>query len=271
MNRIKSLLVCGLLCFSLNGQEPGYFGKRSFLEIDGQAQLPAFLYLLNNEKGYVLKDGTLQKSLNLKDVGFRASFGRYWTENMAIAFEYNQRFYQVNPLRGGELNRQFEDGSGVFREEYIRPEVAFLQVSERMLMPKLIFASMDGRVPGGLTHEVGVGYSFSGISNSQATASGTVDSLYSGEQISSMLIDPSVEELKGLTFMYGLRMNYPLTRNMLFHVGLRYSYSILFDKKDFRKTEQTEYWLSGRELWSRINQKRQMGIINFGLGFTISF
>lgn len=265
------MLLCGLICFSVCGQEPGYFGKRNFLEIDGQAQLPVFLYLLNNENGYLLKDSELHKTLNLKDIGFRASFGRYWTENMAIAFEYNQRFYQVNPLRGGELNRQYEDGSGVFREEYIRPQVAFLQVNERLLMPKLIFSSMDGRVPGGLTHEIGVGYSIIGLSNSEPTATGTADSLYSGEQISKMLVDPSLGELKGMSFMYGLRMNYPLTRNFLFHIGLRYSYNLLFDKRDFRKTEQTEYWLSGREIWSRINQKRQMGIINLGLGFTLAF
>lgn len=270
MNRIKCWIVFSLLGLSLNAQEPGYFGKRSFLEVDGQAQLPVVLYLLNNEKGYVVKDGAFQKSLNLKDVGFRASFGRYWTENMAIAFEFNQRFYQVNPLRGGELNRQFED-AGVIKEEYIRPEVEFLQISERMLMPKLIFSPMDGRVPGGLTHEIGVGYSIIGIMNRSAAAGYTPDSLYTGEEISSLLTDPSIGEFKGLTFMYGLRMNYPLTRSILFHAGMRYSYAWLLDKKDIRKTEQTAYWLSGRELWSRINQKRQLGIINFGCGFTICF
>lgn len=271
MQHIKSLFISALVCFSLNAQEPGYFGKRSFLEIDGQAQLPLFFYLMNNEKGYVFKDASFQESYNLKDVGFRASIGRYWTENLGVAFEYNQRFYQVNPLRGGELNRQFINGSGTTVEEYIRPEVEYLQVSERILMPKWLFSSLDGRIPGGLTHQMGFGYSIISITNRQALSGASPDSLYSGEQISSMLLDPEVEELKGLTFMYGIRMNYPLTRSILFHVGMRYSYASLFDKKKFRKTEATEYWLSGRELWSRINQRRQLGIINFGCGFTFCF
>jgi hypothetical protein len=271
--KIKILLtVCfGLVMTISQAQETGYFGKKTFLDLSVQGQLPLIYSLVTREKGYVTKNDELQKSYNLKDFGFRGSLGMMLSENVGVAFEYNHHLYQVNPLRGGELNRQFIDSTGALATQYIQPQVEFLQIQERTFMPKFVFSSFNGRIPAGLTHEIGVGYCMIGIDNREAKASNGADSVFTGEIISKNLIDPEVDEYKGMVFMYGLRMNYPLNKSMLFHIGVRYSYSWLFDKKDFRKTEQTTAWLSGRELWSRINQHRQLGIINLGAGLTICF
>lgn len=271
--KIKILLTAcfGCILSVVQAQETGYFGKKTFLEISGQAQLPVVYSLINRDKGYVSKGDELHKSYNLKDFGFRGSLGMMFSENAGVAFEYNHHFYQINPLRGGELNRQYIDSTGALTAEYIQPQVAFLEIQERTFMPKIVFSSFDGRIPAGLTHELGVGYSMIGITNREAEASNGADSVLTGQSISKNLIDADVDEYKGMVFMYGLRMNYPINKSMLFHIGIRYSYSWLFDKKDFRKTEQTEAWLSGRELWSRINQRRQLGIINLGAGLTFCF
>ncbi len=272
--RIKMLLtVCfGCLLMPAQAQEAGYFGKNTFLDLSIQGQLPVIYTMVNPEKGYVMKSGELQKSYNIKDFGFRGSLGYMFSENAGIAFEYNHHFYQVNPLRGGELNRQYVDSiSGQFITEYIQPQVEFLQIQERTFLPKIVFSSFQGRIPAGLTNEWGIGYCMIGIDNREASASNGTDTVYTGEAISENLVDTDIDEYKGMVFMYGLRMNYPLNKSMLFHIGIRYSYSWLFDKKDFRKTEQTEAWLSGRELWSRINQRRQLGIISLGAGLTICF
>ncbi|ASS47659.1 MAG: hypothetical protein A3D31_17695 [Candidatus Fluviicola riflensis] len=272
--KIKILLTaCFVSLLSVvQAQEAGYFGKKTFVDLSVQGQLPIIYSLVNRDKGYVMKSGKLQKSYNLKDFGFRGSLGYMFSENAGLAFEYNHHLYQVNPLRGGELNRQYVDSAtGALTTEYIQPQVAFLDIQERTFMLKSVFSSFNGRVPAGLTHEWGVGYCMIGIDNREAAASNGTDSVLTGESISKNLIDADVDEYKGMVFMYGLRMNYPLNKSMLFHIGVRYSYSWLFDKKDFRKTEQTEAWLSGRELWSRINQRRQLGIINLGAGLTICF
>jgi hypothetical protein len=253
----------------LNAQESGYFGKKTMIDFGAQGQLPIFLNTFHNEKGYVYKNGSLQKSYNLKDFSFRASIGTIVSENTAVAFEYSHHFYQVNPLRGGELNRQYIDSTGSLATQYIRPQVAFLEIQERVLMPKIVFSTNEGRIPGGLTHELGLGYCLISVKNRQPQTSFETSGTLTAAAISENMFDPEVEELKGFTAMYGLRMNFPITRNFLINVGVRYNYSWMLNKKGMRKTEQTEAWLSGRELWSRLNQRRQLGIITFGIGGTI--
>jgi len=267
--RSKSILfvLLSLISGRLFAQQPGYFGKKTMIDFGVQGQLPIFLNTFNNEKGYTYTGGELQKSFNLKDFSFRASIGTILSEETAIALEYVHHFYQVNPLRGGELNRQYTDSNGQFVEQYIRPEVAFLEIQERVIMPKIIFSSNQGLLPGGLTHEIGLGYCLIDVKNRQPQVGymGTPDAA----SISQNLLDPDVDELKGLTAMYGLRMNFPVTRNFLINIGVRYNYSWMLNKKGYRKMEQTEAWVSGRELWSRLNQRRQWGIITFGIGGTI--
>lgn len=269
--RINYLLSLVLFCLAGTAvaQESGFYGKKTFIELGVQGQLPLVYNAVTQEKGYVFKNGTLQRSYNLKDFSFRGSIGAILSENMAIAVEYTQHFYQINALRGGELNRQYTDSNGAFVAQYIRPEVAFLDVQERTIMPKIIFSSNSGRVPAGLTNEIGIGYCLMSVKNRQPEVSSTGS--FDAATLRKQLLDPKVDELKGMTFMYGLRMNFPITRSFLLNVGVRYNYSILFDKKGYRKMEQTDAWLSGRELWSRLNQRRQLGIITFGVGGVICF
>lgn len=263
------LLLPVVLSSFAQAQEPGFFGKETLIEFGAQGQLPVFQNLVTNEKGYVYRSGTLHKSYNLKDFSFRGSIGMIVSENAAVALEYGHHFYQVNPLRGGELNRQYTDTSGALVAQYIRPEVAFLDIQERVIMPKVIYSSFQGRVPGGLTQEIGVGYCMIAIADREPQTAYDGGSTLDAETIRKQLIDPEVDELKGMTFMYGLRMNYPITRSFLINIGVRYNYSWLFNKRGYRKMEQTEAWLSGREIWSRVNQRRQLGIITFGIGGTI--
>lgn len=271
MHRIKYLLPIVLACLAgtIRAQEAGYFGKKTLIELGAQGQLPLVFNAVTQEKGYVFKNGTLQESYNLKDFSFRGSIGAVLSENVAIALEYNQHFYRINALRGGELNRQYTDSNGAFVTQYIRPEVAFLDVQERTIMPKILFSAGSGRVPAGLTNEIGIGYCMISIKNREPEVGPSATGSFDAAAVRKQLVDPQVDELKGMTFMYGLRMNFPITRSFLLNVGIRYNYSVLFDKRGYRKMEQTDSWVSGRELWSRLNQRRQLGIITFGVGGVI--
>ena len=272
MRRIKYLFLLVAVCLSGKAlaQEKGFYGKKTFIEFGVQGQLPVFQNIVA-EKGYVEKNGELHKSYNLIDYGFKASLGAILTENFGVALEYNHRLYQVNPLRGEELNRQYVDSSGTFRTEYISPQVAFLNIQERMILPKILFSTNFGRIPAGLTHELGIGYSLIGLTKAPYSVAYTETNGVTAESISQNLVDPEFEEVRGLTYMYGIRMNYPVTKGFLLNIGFRYSYSTLFNKKGFRGRELSEAWLSGREMWSRINEHRQFGIINFSVGGTLCF
>ena len=266
---IKFLFVLlPVLYGSALAQEPGFFGKRTFIELGAHGQLPIVHNLVTGEKGYVEKGGTLHKSYNLKDFSFKAALGYVWTENMAVALEYDHHLYQVNPLRSGELNRQYIDSTGSLVAEYIRPEVEFLDIEERIIMPKFVFTYGDGKVPAGFTHELGVGYCMIGIKNREPAVAYSGEG-HTAEEISKQLVDPQVEELKGFRLMYGLRMNFPVTRSFLLNVGVRYNYSWMLNKKGYRGMVQSEYWLSGREVWSRLQQRRVWGIMTFGVGGVI--
>lgn len=269
--KIKYLLLVlpAVLSTIVQAQEAGYFGKKTLIEFGAQGQLPVFQNLVTGEKGYVYKSGELHKSYNLKDFSFRGSIGTIVSENAAVAVEYAHHFYQVNPLRGGELNRQYIDTGGALVAQYIRPEMAFLEIQERVIMPKVIYSSFEGRVPAGLTQEIGLGYCMIAIINREPETAFETAGTFDAETVRKQLIDPEVDELKGMTFQYGLRMNFPVTRSFLINIGVRYNYSWLFNKKGYRKMEQTEAWLSGREIWSRLNQRRQLGIVTFGIGGTI--
>ena len=71
--------------------------------------------------------------------------------------------------------------------------------------------------------------------------------------------------------MYGLKMYYPLTKSLLFSVGFRYQYNTLMNQKSYDKMEQTTAWLSGKEIWSRLNQRRLWGFFNAGVGLVYCF
>lgn len=255
----------------LVAQEPGYYGRKTYVEVQGAGALPLFQNFLAQEKGFVLKDGTLHKSYNLIDLQFRASICRITSEYAGYGLEFQQRYYAFNPLYLGSINRQFRDSGNNLISQEIPLSVEHIKVVERVIMPKIILATEGNRLPGGFFHEIGIGYTMTYIQNREPALE--IDSAlgYNPSDLSSNFIDDRVSEMKGLRIQYGLRMNYPISRQLLFSLGVRYNYSFLFDKKDYRKMEETEYWLSGREIWSRLNQRRQWGIMELGAGLTFCF
>lgn len=268
----KTLLFCLLLLVShAKAQEAGYYGRKIFFEIDGQGQIPLLQNLFGESKGYVVKNGALHSSYNLLDVSYRGSLNVAITERVGFGLEFSQRFYNVNLQSVDELTRNFKDTSGTIITEYLGAKVAYLPVRETVFMPRLLVSLNDSRVPCGFSSEIGVGYSLIQLPNRNPGVELT-DPQTSGElpQVKEKLLDSKAEEFRGMVFMYGFRMNYPITKRMLFHVGFRYQYAFQFGKKKFRRMDESEYWFSGREIWSKVNTRRQLGIMSFGTGLTFT-
>jgi hypothetical protein len=265
---ISLMLIIPVMLFA---QEAGYYGRKTFLEIQGAGALPVFQNVFAQDKGYVFKDGTLHKSFNLIDLQFRAAISRITSENTGYGLEYQQRFYAFNPLYLGVVNRKFRDSNNNLINQEIPLNAEHIYVVERVIMPKIIFTTDGNRLPGGFFHEFGIGYTMTTIQNREPILEVDTTSGFKASEISSEFIDARVDELNGLRFQYGFRMNYPISRQLLFSLGVRYNYAILFRKKDYRNMEETEYWLSGREIWSRLNQRRQWGIMELGAGLVFCF
>lgn len=272
MNIKGILLGCLLGCsFISEAQEVGYYGRRIFLELDGQGQIPLLQNVFGERKGYVSKNGTLNSSYNLLDLGYRASLNVAITEPVGFGIEFSQRFYQVNLQSIDEITRNFTDTSGTMITEYQPAKVAYLPIRETVFMPKLLVALNDSRVPCGFASEIGIGYSLVQFPhrdlNIELLNSTDADQ---AAQVKEKLLDSRAEEFRGLVFMYGFRMNYPISKRVLFHIGFRYQYAFQFSKKKFRRMDESEYWFSGREIWSKVNLRRQLGIFSFGTGLTFT-
>jgi hypothetical protein len=266
------ILVCLLLfaAFS-NAQETGYYGRRIFLEFDGQGQLPLLQNIFGENKGYASKNGSLKSSYNLLDVAYRASLNMAITESVGFGLEFSQRFYQVNLQPIKELTRSYKDTAGNLVTEYLPARVAYLPIRESIFMPKVLISLNDSRVPCGFASEIGIGYSLIQFPERDLEVE-LIDGQapYPVSQVKERLLDSEAEEFRGLVFMYGFRMNYPISKRVLFHIGFRYQYAFQFNKKKFRRMDESEYWFSGREIWSKVNLRRQLGIFSFGTGLTFT-
>jgi len=269
----KLLILCLLLNARVsNAQEPGYYGRRIFLELDGQGQFPLLQNIFGERKGYVSKNGTLNRSYNLLDMAYRASLNVAITESVGFGVEFSQRFYQVNLQSVDEITRSFKDSAGTLVAQYASAQVAYLPIRETVFMPKVLISLNDSRVPCGFASEIGIGYSLIQFPDRDLHVEllGTNDPAQT-MAVKEKFMDPNAEEFRGLNFMYGFRMNYPLTKRILFHVGFRYQYAFQFGKKKYRRMEESEYWFSGREIWSKVNLRRQLGIFSLGTGLTFTF
>lgn len=268
----KLLLCCMLMCASFSrAQEVGYYGHRIFLELDGQGQIPLLQNIFGERKGYVSKNGTLNSSYNLLDLGYRASLNVAITEPVGFGIEFSQRFYQVNLQSIDEITRNYKDSSGNMISEYLPAKVAYLPIRETVFMPKILVALNDSRIPCGFASEIGIGYSLIQLPNRDLQVELLNPQVPDqASEVKEKLLDSRAEEFRGLVFMYGFRMNYPITKRVLFHIGFRYQYAFQFNKKKFRRMEESEYWFSGREIWSKVNLRRQLGIFSFGTGLTFT-
>jgi hypothetical protein len=271
MNSFLRILAstCWILMLPLwaLSQEEGFYQRRVFLELDGQGQLPIIQNLFGESKGYVFKSGGLQKSYNLLDAGFRISLNTVVDEYNSIGLEAQQRFYWLNLGKGIDFGRKYPQ-NGALVDEHIEARLAYISMQEFVLMPRFLISFGDSRVPLGFSSEFGIGYAMIRLADRHPQVE-VISGAYSAEMVREDLIDSRIKDLKGLNVLYGFRMNYPINKRLLYHIGFRYQYSMMFGKKKYRGMEESEAWFSPQEVWQKLNMRRQLGIISFGTGLTI--
>lgn len=266
----KSLVLIGTLLTGIctQAQELGFYQRKVFLEIDGQGQFPLIQNLFGESKGYIHKSGGLQSSYNLLDAGFRVSLNVASDEYSGFGLELAQRFYWMNLSNGSDFGRKYSTSGGTV-EENIPAKIAFVPIQETVIMPRFFTSINDSRIPVGFCSEFGIGYAMIGIADRHPGISVDSSAAYTADQVTNRLLDSRVERFSGLNFMYGFRLNFPLSERVLLHVGFRYQYSFLFGKKKYRNMDESEYWFSPKEIWQKLNLRRQLGIMSFGAGITI--
>lgn len=227
--------------------------------------------LFGEKKGYLERNGELKKSVNLLDIAYRASINYATNKATSFGIEFSQRFYAFNPQSTDEISRDYRDANGILTTEYLSAKVAYFSVRETNFMPRVLVSLNDAQVPCGFASEIGIGYSLIQIPQNSFKIELLDQNPQLEQSVLENMLDPRVAKFDAMNFMFGVRLNFPLGKHLLYHVGFRYQYALMFQKKKYRGMNESEYWFAPREVWSNLNERRQLGVMSFGTGLTFTF
>ncbi|MFT5778243.1 MAG: hypothetical protein ACI837_001199 [Crocinitomicaceae bacterium] len=192
----RVLFLFILMNFAAFGQHNGFFGKKSYIELNSVSYIPLLANIVDAVNGYISyqkKDGILIEKRDWFDTGIRLAAGRSISNTKGF---------------GLELGLDFQDFTPFLAEHEM---LAMRTVS---ILPKMEFTHRNGLLPMGLNHQIGLGYALSKL----------VKKSYIGESYT-----PDYDEnYSGITLLYGLNMRTPLSKKIMLNYGFRYTLNWTF-------------------------------------------
>lgn len=248
--RIATFLFLLVSTFSC-AQHNGYYGKKSYVEVSSTSNFPLLHNLLfTNYTTYKREGNSLIEKKDWFDTGFRVSAGYAPKSNLGFAFEFGMDFQNVPaPIRDGAFDLY------ITRHEK-------LSVRTMSFVPKLEFTNMNGLLPLGLNHQIGIGY----------TTSSVVDKAYvmnvDNTQAEVALVDFGYS-YSGFTLLYALNMRTPITQGIMLNYGFRYTFNWL-DITPTQATTLNGFQVNGSAVGLQI-RRRRFNFLNFNLGVSVPF
>jgi len=154
---MKHCLIFCLFCFAINitqaQENNGYYGNKAFIQVEGLANYPLFSNLLTNGNyGYVSKGNYLERKRDNFNFGFRINAGYAVKRNIALSFEFGQDYSSVYP---DEYEYVYDDFYGY------QVQHEMVDVITNVFVPKIEFGTSKSLLPMGLSHQLGIGFSYS--------------------------------------------------------------------------------------------------------------
>jgi hypothetical protein len=276
----STIILFSLIAFcsatAIAQKDNGFFGKKGFIQVETLGNVPLFYSALNLGNGYEAGQSSTSPKLLAKNdnfnYGFRVSAGYAVKRNLAISFEFGQDFASVYPdpysaIDGNSSNYQ-----------YVTHEMVDLKTT--VIMPKLEFSTSNALSPMGLSHQIGLGVSFSDVIEK--------DYIYGPEFYSSIInyknystyntdVDPinfeEIETVKKYVLMYALNMRTPITKNLMINYGVKYTLSFGGPKESniYLNPETSPNSRYTDELEYQISRSRSLSFINAFAGLTFVF
>lgn len=266
------LITLGLIFSSQSiAQNNGLFGKKTFVEFNGQGCIPVFGWFLN-ETGTIYKSEgkTLLEGRDNFNYGFRAVLGRVITRNTALSLELG---YDYSNIAGPEyVSVPFTDQWGYSYTQYLQLKHEMYDITTFAVMPKIEFTKAGGLLPIGLNHQIGIGYSSTQIKEKDYIYRITYGEEYLSPSDSANFEKKLVnynQKYKGFTLMYAFNIRTPITKNLMINYGVRYSVNIRSYGQLYSGT--SNYFQSASDIAQRIGRTRLTSMINFNLGLTYAF
>jgi hypothetical protein len=192
--------------------------------------------------------------------------------------EFGQDFSSIYPSNDQSLYYEIDGYSYYF--DYLNHEM--VDVRTTVIMPKFEVATLKALLPMGLSHQFGLGLTFSkAIEKNYMYESMYYDDVtfeyVSATQeynTSSTDIDPinfdKIKTIKKIMFMYGLSMRTPITKNLLLNYGLKYTLSLGPSSEFYMSTVQGNDAYTAM-IEKMISKHRTISFINLNLGLTFVF
>jgi len=255
-------------------QDHGFFGKKNIISFNATGAVPLLNIIatrnFENFELYRNSSGNLFSTDNFLDGGFNASFIHGFSNSFGFGVEYAMNFSNCAGPRTVRYPNEF--GSTNFLE--IQHEM--LDLTTMTFMPKIEFTTNSSIISVGLHSSFGIGYSLTSVKE-RPYLSKPVDlfddtyAVYDQNKVFNQK-----DNYHSLTIMYGLTARIPVTKNLLFQCGVRYSLNLnvnVIPDGMFNNTTGPTfgYYTSKQEIATHIAQHRALSLVTGNIGFAFLF
>lgn len=266
MMKLSILISILLLGFQTEAQEFGYFGKKNTLSVNAIGSMPLIARFVERNQGYYVNEGgALTVKNDMLDYGLVVSLTRLNSGKLAYGMEVSLYYSNVpGPTFQNVLFSDEYNGYQFYGTEPITHER--LKIRTFTFMPKIEYTLLGEQLPFGINNQVGFGVGQSVIiEDNYLVENINYDTYY----VVLQEYDAYDVEMKvyALSLMYAFNLRMPVSKSLMFNVGLRYNLNIPLASsftEDFGLTSS-----GGGETLTTINRRRLSSIscLMFGLNY----
>ena len=256
---MKALNITALLVLFTGhsfAQTAGFYGRTFFLELHAASQYPLINNIINNGNysGSSTITGGVSDNFN---TSVNAVFGKAISSKVSLSAEVGLFFGSFIPQ--GTFYYEFSE----LKHDYFTAHELF-NFRTLTIMPKIEISGEGGNAPGGLSHQIGIGFTSSSVVEKDYAY--TLGSTYTEDSLdfSKDVVNYDYRH-KGISLMYALVMRVPINRRLLFNYGFRYNMNF---KLGGASGKNPNTWQSDAEAEYAIGRTRGASVLSFQAGFT---
>ena len=255
MKALLIIICCIALSSNLSFAQGTYYNKKVELNFDVLGRMPLFYRFTDFQDNDNTKlEGNRLVSYRDFDYGFMEQVV-FLSKNSA-SFGVNVMQYKTNVIRN-YLAQMSSDG---YYETSNYSTIEDLQVNTLIIMPIISYSMQDLIKPVGLTNEFGFGYIHTTVKDKDyhfINNSGSV------EKIAPPYNTGTDGIYKGFSMMYTIKFSKPISRSLMFNMGMRYS--LQFGNKNNKNVTAFNDYILDDYIRKAVNRN----YINFFAGISV--
>ena len=279
------VLLFGLILFThvfSQDEANGFYGVKRYISLDAQVSSP-FIYNTIH-KGELL-DPNLDPARAALLMNYHFTYSRILDDDFAFSLElgtsnfdfalgHNTKTYSPEVYANSALTKENILATSI--------KVPLVNVRSYTVLPIFEFATDPGLIPAGLFHQVGIGYTWSQLTDQhyQIQVSGVTNDLLQTPIVKtytpSNFYDYKGKSIKTISFVYGITRRVPITKRVLFNYGVRYmlnmplTFHVRFNGES-SDPKSSEYIFSNSDAREQLNVRLFQSAIHFNVGFTFGW